>query len=145
MKFDTSYDGDFPPSFSWKDSVAGSTWVGGTITHIGDPFVSRNYSDTGDEEKFAIVLDDAHTLWITSKKDMDRNPRPDRKYQAIAAAVHASGADELLVGGELRIKHSEDRKTPKGNPEKIYAATYTPPAKGVAMASATPADDEAPF
>lgn len=144
MKLETGYDGDFPPSFSWDGSIAGKTWVGGKITHIGDPFVGPNYNKNGDEEKFAIILDDAHTLWVTSKKDVDTNPRPDRKYQAIAAAVVEAGADELLEGGDLKIMHSEDRKSKRGNDEKIYRATYTPPAKGMAMA-ATAADDEAPF
>jgi hypothetical protein len=146
MKLDTGYDGDYPPSFSWKDSVAGKTWVGGTITHIGEPMQTDDqYKPSVTQEVFAIILDDEHTLWVTSKKDIERNPRPDRKYQAIAAAVQAAGADELLEGGNLQIKHASDRDTGKGNAEKIYEATYTPPAKGMVMASSAVADDQAPF
>lgn len=146
MKLDTGYDGDYPPSFSWKDSVAGQTWVGGKITHIGDPIETDDQYKPGvTQEVFAIVLDDEHTLWITSKKDITRNPRPDRKYQAIAKAIQEAGADELLEGAELKILHSEDRDTGKGNAEKLYRATYTPPAKGMAMAAPSTEIVDAPF
>lgn len=145
MKMETGYDGDYPPSFSWKNSEPGKTWVGGTITHIGEPFQTDDQFKPGvTQEVFAIVLDDEHTLWVTSQKDIERNPRPDRKYQAIAEAVAKAGAAELLEGGELKIKHASDRETGKGNAEKLYSATYTPPAKGLAMASAA-ADDDVPF
>jgi len=147
MKLETGYDGDYPDAFSWERSVAGKTWVGGTITHIGDPLVTADKFKPGvDQEVFAIILDDEHTLWITSKKDIVRNPRPDRKYQAIAAAIAEAGADELLEGAELKIMHDSDRDTGKGNAEKLYRATYTPPAKGMAMAAKAPADEvERPF
>lgn len=146
MKLDTGYDGDYPPSFSWKDSVPGKTWVGGTITHIGEPMETDDqYKDNVTQEVFAIILDDEHTLWVTSKKDTVRNPRPDRKYQAIAAAIVAAGAEELLEGAVLNIKHASDRDTGKGNAEKIYEATYTPPPKGVAMAAPAVDTNEAPF
>jgi len=146
MKLDTGYDGDFPPSFSWKGSEPGKTWVGGTITHIGDPLVTDDqFKPNVQQEVFAIVLDDEHTLWITAKKDIERNPRPDRKYQAIAAAVVEAKADELLVGGELKILHDSDRDTGKGNAEKIYRATYAPPAKGIAMAAPSAELVDAPF
>jgi hypothetical protein len=144
MKLNDTFEGDLPPSFSWKDSAAGKTWVGGTITRIGDTFTrSDEFKEGAEQEVFCIVLDDEATVWIASKKDIARNPRPDRKYQAIADAVKAAGADELLVGGVLNIKHSEDREAKRGF-EKIFAATYTPPAKGMAM-SAAASDDEAPF
>lgn len=151
MKLETGYTGDFPPSFSWKGSEAGKTWVGGTITHIGEPFQTDDQFKPGvTQEVFPIVLEDSDgegwTLWVTSQKDVERNPRGDRKYQAIAAAIVAAGADEILEGGELKIKHAADRDTGKGFAEKLYEATYTPPAKGMKMAAAAPAaDDEAPF
>jgi len=146
MKLETGYDGDFPASFSWKGSVAGQTWVGGTITHVGDPIITDDAFKPGvQQEVFALVLDDEHTLWITAKKDIARNPRPDRKYQAIAAALAEAGTDELLVGGELKILHSEDRDTGKGNAEKLYRATYTPPAKGMTMAAPSTELVDAPF
>ena len=148
MKLETGYDGDFPASFSWKGSVAGQTWVGGTITHVGDPIITDDAFKPGvQQEVFAIVLGDEYTLWVTSKKDIARNPRPDRKYQAIAKAIQEAGAEELLEGAELKILHSEDRDTGKGNAEKIYRATYTPPAKGMTMAAASsePEIVDAPF
>ena len=147
MKLETGYDGDFPPSFSWKGSEAGKTWVGGRITHIGEPFATDDQFKPGvTQEVFAIVLDDEHTLWVTSKKNIAANPLPDRKYQAIAAAVVAAGVDELLEGGTLNIKHAADRDTGKGNAEKLYEAPSTPPPKGMAMATPEPAADQsAPF
>lgn len=144
MELETSYDGDFPPSFSWKDSVPGKTWVGGVITHIGEPFQTDDQFKPGvTQEVFAIVFDDENTLWVTSKKDITRNPRPDRKYQAIAAAVLKSGADELVEGATLKIMHASDRDAGKGNAEKIFEATYELPPKGMVMAA--PQASEAPW
>ena len=148
MKLDSSYDGDFPDSFSWKESEAGKTWVGGTIAHIGEPFERDDqYKADVTQEVFPIILDgdtDSFTLWVTSKKDIVRNPRPDRKYQAIAEAIAVAGAEELLEGATLNIKHESNKDTGKGNPEKLYKATYTPPVKGMAMPVAADAE-LAPF
>jgi hypothetical protein len=137
------------PSFSWRGSVAGQTWMGGTIARIGEPVTKRNYNDTGDEVGIAIETiqesGERVNLWILENKDSTFSPpRPCRKYQALAAAVIESGADELLEGAEFKIKHSEDVKRPKGV-EKIFKATYTPPAKGIAMSAPSTELVDSPF
>ena len=59
--------------------------------------------------------------------------RPAIIAKAIAAAITASGAKSLEVGGELKIKHHElgkrNAENPSWNRPKFYEASYTPPAK----------------
>lgn len=136
--------GDLPPSFSWKNSVAGETGISGTITQVADaPILMEDKFNEGVKQRVVFfVLDDETTVWLTEEKDVDARPYPDRQYQAVAEALKEAGTNELLVGGQIKLRHEEDRDTGKGNPEKIYRAKYTPPPAGMSMESDT---DEDPF
>ena len=75
----------------------------------------RPYGKDVDQEKYSIIA------------------------KAIAKAVKAGGGNAIEVGAELVVHHHELGKRTAENPSwsrpKFYEATYTPPAKSVAVAS----------
>lgn len=54
--------------------------------------------------------------------------------RAIANAIQAAGADDVAVGGLLTVTYVADDPNSKNpaNPAKLYEASYTPPASGLA-------------
>lgn len=48
---------------------------------------------------------------------------------AVSQAVRAAGAKTLAEGGTFGIAFVEEKDTGKGNPAKVYRASYEPPAK----------------
>ncbi|NNF68401.1 MAG: hypothetical protein HKN01_01405 [Acidimicrobiia bacterium] len=133
--------GDLPEAFAWANSVAGETTLEGRVDQVCDePIEMEDRFNEGVRQSVVYVViedptGDLYTLWMTEKKDVDKNPRPDRKYQAVAAALKDAGVSQILEGGTLKIQHSSDNDTGKGNAEKIFKAKYTPPATGMAMES----------
>jgi hypothetical protein len=68
--------------------------------------------------------------------------------RALAVAVRASGATDILVGAVLGIQFIGEEETGAGSPKKLYTAVYVPPASGMIMqgapAPAAPAPMPAP-
>lgn len=72
--------------------------------------------------------------------------------RAVREAVRSAGADGLLVGGKLRVKHTALGEAKGGlNPPKLYEAKYRPPSAPPVPVPESPADlapppeDEVPF
>lgn len=65
---------------------------------------------------------------------------------AVSQAVKEAGARKPTEGGTLTLAFVEERDTGKGNPAKVYKASYTPPANGVSAEDFNNfASDDIPF
>lgn len=61
--------------------------------------------------------------------------KPGAMAGALSKALSEAGATTIEAGGTLGMVFVEERDTGKGNPLKIYAAKYVPPAPAVDAAS----------
>lgn len=95
------------------------TVVGGTVTSVGD-WQTRKNNFNKEQTSFRIELEtDDGPLAIYPNKGSSM-------AQAIAAAVRESGASELTEGNFLSVEFSGEKNTGKGNPMKLFKATYAP-------------------
>jgi hypothetical protein len=145
------------PSVSFRDAAVGTTKVlevqsfsrsaQTTDFDTGKPAFWKNDDGTQGNPKMAVVFDvedtqtgEALALWC---------PLPSSMKTAVLAAQKASGA-RISPGGTLKVtlERLEPNKDRKKAPQKIYKATYTPPAPGAgepdALAGSAPSD-EPPF
>lgn len=133
---------------SFKFTEVGDT-IKGVITQIKDPHERENSFTNKMEVVMAITIDTGdgeHSIW----------PRL-QPYSSMGGAIADATADhgnKLEVGGKLAVQFTEEMDTGKGNPAKIYAAQYAPPAKSVDVSAAAPAkpaanllddDEDQPF
>lgn len=111
--------------------------VRGTIRKIGEPRQARDMDDnpkvwpSGDPVmQFNIELqtDDMDNgangvvnLWVQAGSELQR---------ALAKAVRASGANEIVEGAQVAVQHSgtTPSKLKGGQPKKLYVAEYKAPA-----------------
>lgn len=126
-----------PQADAWKPAI-GET-VKGTITYVwaGE---RTSYDGSKTEKQLRIVLDtgDAEvTIYATMNTNVNGDGYAKRDAKAIAAAVRASGASTLEVGGTLAVKRVDNVPTDKGE-ANVYVAEYQPPA-----ASQAPTADQA--
>jgi len=121
-----------PSADAWKPEV-GET-LKGTVTFAGTT-TGPSYDQKRTEEKLRIVVegdDGEATIWATTNTDTDGGGYAKRDAKSIAAAVRASGAKSLEVGGTLAMKRVDDVPTDMGA-AKAYVAEYQPPAAGAAV------------
>ncbi len=66
--------------------------------------------------------------------------------KAIFAAISASGAQDVQIGGTLTVQYTGNDPASQNpaNPKKLYQAQYSPPATGLAQPAAAPAAAPAP-
>lgn len=64
------------------------------------------------------------TLWVEANKQM---------ATAVSEAVKAAGVTTIAEGGQLAVRFTETKDTGKGNPMKVFAAVYQPPAPATAI------------
>lgn len=135
-----SYDiGEIAPESgqAWKPEIGDE--VDGTIVWIGDN-VRPNFDKTADERSLRIDLETSTgivSVYAVTCNDIAIDEKtgkpkgyPSRLARAIAAAVRASGSQQLVVGARLRAKRIDDVPT-KASPAKEFKAKYEPPAAGV--------------
>lgn len=130
------------PTWSWRDRSVGFV-AKFKVTGEAREAQQRDF-DTDEpavwpdgNPKMAAVLDveyngEEYALWA---------PRPSALFNALVTARKAAGGASFASGGLLEVKLTEERKNPdkpKLNPQKIFAAKYTPPAE------ADPFDDDTP-
>lgn len=121
------------PSLSFRDAPIGTTYTG-RVVEAPTLVRSRNY-ETGQPESWPdgnpkmtalVVLEvdgQARSLWA---------PKPSSMFAAIGEAQKAAGA-RIMPGGTLSVRlvgTEPNRNNPRLNPQKLYAAHYTPPAPG---------------
>lgn len=108
----------------------------GTVIYIGDWYEhTNNFGNTVTQCKLVLEVDGTPTnLYVERGRPM---------AEAIASAVRRAGQAELVEGGTLGVSFSSTKPTTKGNPLKLYSATYEP---GTApVAASAQADEEDPF
>ena len=144
--------GDSVPSLSFKNAPVGTVYTG-TVTEAPTLVQSRDYK-TGEpafwpatngqpgNPKMAVVIKIAldtgeeRSVWAT---------KPSAMFAAIKTAQQEAG-QKIAVGGTLAIKFTGEKPNAdtKKEPQKLYAAKYTPPAAPDAFADSTPAPQAAP-
>ena len=67
--------------------------------------------------------------------------------QALADAVREAGDKDITEGAVVTVAWVDSRDTGKGNPAKIYKASYEPPARGVSVdeIAGDDSDEDFPF
>lgn len=124
--------GDSLPSLSFKDAVVGTTYSG-VITKRARLLQQRDF-DTQQpatwedgNPKMAVVID----LLIGDEKYALWAPKPSAMFAALIDAQKAAGAGTMVEGGVLHIKFTgteTNKRNPRLNAQKLYAAKYEPPA-----------------
>lgn len=133
------------------------TKVAGTVASIGEPQQQTDYSsnalqtwpDGKPKLQFAITLDvdwnntfdwqnpDAwQRVGPADANDTQRGVMIKQSSQlqgALRDAIKEAGASNLALGAYVVVEMTGEQASTKGNPQKIYAVTYQPPAQGVVM------------
>lgn len=113
----------------FKFKAIGDTVVGTLTEKVRVKDIKSKF--TGEMEETAIinVRTDAGEEWSLFVKRGGL-------LNAIAAAVREHGAGtKLEEGGRLAVRFTSEVDTGKGNPAKVYEATYKPPAQPVAASA----------
>jgi hypothetical protein len=89
----------------------------GDIVHVPAKSVETQF---GPRLPIQVRRDDGTvvTLWI----------KQGQMASAIVAAARKADCDGITVGGRLAVTWESEKPSGKGNPMKIYAAAYRPPA-----------------
>jgi hypothetical protein len=125
-----------PSADAWKPAE-GET-IKGTIT-FADETTGPSYDGDKTEQKLRIVINDGtddHTIWAVTNTDTVNGGHPKRDARAIAAAVRASGATSLEVGGTLAVKRTDNINVDVKGKQMVaytYVAEYQPPKAGAAV------------
>jgi len=127
---------------SFKFTDVGDTLTG-EIVQIKEPHVRQNSFTEQDETVMAVTVrqsdGEEYSIWPRLKPGSAMGG-------AIANACGLHGG-KLTVGGQLAVQFTEELDTGKGNPAKLYACEYKPPARSVDMTEASTSllGDDKPF
>lgn len=144
------------PSFSYKNTQVGHSFTGvvdrdpetraQTDYNTGEPV----YWNDGSPKMQVVVTVKTNLTNGEGTSKAGKLPQDDglRRFylrwhslEAVRTAVRDANADGLKPGGELTLTFSGTEPSQKGEPAKLYTASYTPPVSGgneTLMAEASP-------
>jgi hypothetical protein len=120
------FDGEKHPSFEFHnvgDTAHGTLIEAPRVVEHPDKF-KQGASKTSLVCNLRTNDGEIRTLWVEQGKQI---------ATAVVEAVQAAGASTIAEGGQLAVRFTETKDTGKGNPMKVFAAVYQPPAPSTAI------------